>query len=449
MGESVDAVAVRGSLRHALSVLTIPTLFAQVAQTAGWLGEAYFVKQLGDEAVAAVGAVGQVGWILTVFTMMVSVGSTTLAAQRWGAGDLDGVKRVVTATLQQAIFFGLLAMGLWFFRTPIWTWLGIEPQVRKLADAYFSVTLLSFPLMSLAFSLIALYRGIGDMVNPLFATLAGVLGQLLICALFVPKFGIEGAALALGISRMFVLIWLLVQFNHSQLKAAALKLKGWHPQEHRQLLALGIPSGLQSFFWSLASTVYFGILAHTKESTAALAALTAGLRIEALAFMPGIAFGMAAQTLVGQNIGAGQFSRALKGAWQAAIWCSFVMGLVGVFFFVASDWLAARFTNDPLTHHYIATYLRINSFAEPFLALGMSLSGALRGLGDALSPAVIGIATQWLLRLPATYILCHKFGYDAVGAWWTMSLSTIVSGILTAHVFATKKTFPPALAIKS
>jgi MATE family multidrug resistance protein len=39
------------------------------------------------------------------------------------------------------------------------------------------------------------------------------------------------------------------------------------------------------------------------------------------------------------------------------------------------------------------------------------------------------------LRLPATYVLCHYFGYDAIAAWWTMSLSTIFSGILTAWAF--------------
>ena len=130
MDEKVDAIAVRGDLRHALSVLVIPTLITQVTLTVGGLGETYFVKQLGDEAIAAVGSVGQVSWLLMVLTMMLSTGATTLLAQSWGAGDLRSAQRVVTATLQQGLLFGLLAMSLWFFKDPIWDLLGIPPKVR-------------------------------------------------------------------------------------------------------------------------------------------------------------------------------------------------------------------------------------------------------------------------------------------------------------------------------
>ncbi|MFA0741196.1 MAG: hypothetical protein DFNUSKGM_001306, partial [Candidatus Fervidibacter sacchari] len=66
MNEKVDAIAVRGDLGHVLSVLVAPTLITQLTLTVGWLGETYFVKQLGDEAIAAVGSAGQVSWLLMV-----------------------------------------------------------------------------------------------------------------------------------------------------------------------------------------------------------------------------------------------------------------------------------------------------------------------------------------------------------------------------------------------
>lgn len=441
MEDKPDAIAVSGSLAQALSALTVPTLLAQIAQTVGWLSEVYFVSQLGEAATAAIGAVGQVGWVLMVLTMMVSVGATTMTAQRWGAGDTNGAKAVTVVTLQQGILFSIAAMLLWIVREPLWRWLGIEPSVQRLATDYFAVALLSFPIVSLAFSLMALYRGIGDMMTPLFATLAGVAVQLLLNIILVPLWGIAGAAAALAISRSVALLWLAKRFRHSALCLPIRNLLGWLPQLHRELLSLGIPAGLQSLLWSLASTLYFAILAHTQNSTAAIAALTAGLRLEALAFMPGIAFATATQTLVGQNVGARQWERARKGAWQATWWCVAIMALMASVFLIGADWLAARFTDDHLTHRYIANYLRINALGEPFLGLGMTLSGALRGAGDTRTPAIIGIFTQWLLRLPATYWLCHGLGYDAVAAWWTMSLSTIVSGILTAWAFARVKEY--------
>ncbi len=442
MANKPEAIAVSGSLAQALSTLTVPTLLAQIAQTVGWLSEVYFVSQLGEAATAAVGAVGQVGWVLTVLTIMVSVGATTMTAQRWGAGDADGAKSVTIVTLQQGIFFSVVAMLIWIVREPFWQWLGITPGVQRLATAYFAVALFSFPFMSLAFSLMALYRGIGDMMTPLFATLAGVVVQLLLNMILVPLWGIKGAAAALAISRSVALLWLAQRFWGSPLYLPTRNLLGWRPQLHRELLSLGIPAGLQSLLWSLASIVYFAILAHTQNSTAVIAALTAGLRLEALAFMPGLAFATATQTLVGQNVGARQWERARKGAWQASFWCVAVMTLMSVVFLTAADWLANRFTTDPLTHRYIATYLRINALGEPFLGLGMTLSGALRGTGDTRTPALIGIATHWMMRLPATYWLCHGLGYDAVAAWWTMSLSTIFGGVLTAWAFGRMRMHP-------
>lgn len=442
MEEKVDAIAVRGELGRALTVLAFPTLVTQVTLTIGQLGETYFIKRLGDEAIAAVGAVMQVGWLFMVVAMMISTGATTLLAQRWGASDLRGACRVVTATLQQGLFFGSVMWTLWFFKDIVWDWLGIHQDVRRLATVYFAALLLASPLVSLEFGLMSLYRGIGDMVTPMYSMLAGVASQLLLCWLLVSNLKIFGVGLAFAISRLVILVWLVARIRKSQLRLLSFRVRGWSLEEHRQLLAIGVPSGLQSFLFSLASTVYFGILSHIgseRESTAAIAALTAGLRIEALAFMPGVAFGIAAQTLVGQNFGAGQFERARKGAWQAAIWCCVVMGLMALFFFIAADWLAAKFSNEALTRHYIAAYLRINAVSEPFLGLGMTLSGALRGLGDALTPAVISVGTLWFLRLPATYILCHWLGYDAVAAWWAMSMSTVVSGALTALVFWRRK----------
>ena len=156
MDEKIDAIAVRGDLRHVLSVLVAPTLITQLTLTVGWLGETYFVKQLGDEAIAAVGSVGQVSWLLMVLTMMLSTGATTLLAQSWGASDLRSAQRVVTATLQQGLLFGLLAMTLWFLKDPIWDWLGIPPKVRTLATIYFAVFLLVCPLAGMEFGMMSL-----------------------------------------------------------------------------------------------------------------------------------------------------------------------------------------------------------------------------------------------------------------------------------------------------
>ena len=78
-------------------------------------------------------------------------------------------------------------------------------------------------------------------------------------------------------------------------------------------------------------------------------------------------------------------------------------------------------------------YLRIVALAEPFLALGMVLTGALQGAGETKGPTYLTAATMVGVRLPLAYVLLHYYGVH--GAWLAMALSTVVQGIGTVILF--------------
>ncbi len=430
-----QGIATRAPLGRVVGVLAIPTLFAQVAQTFSWLGEIYFVSHLGDRATAAVGAVGQLGMLLMVLTMMVSTSTTTLIAQKWGGNDIQGARRVAASALQQGFLFGLLAWLIWPTRIYVWSFLRLSPPVAGSADTYLVGALAAALPFSLSFALMALFRGIGDMVTPLISVLIAVFSHLSLAALLVPLWGLWGAGIALFLSRLFSLIYLWRRLHNSPLSASFSLLKERDRAVHRDLLRLGLPAGAGALSMSLAQTAYFAIISRSPHPLIAQAALTAGMRIEALAFMPGIAFSITAQTLVGQNIGAGQWDRARQAAWQTAGYCILIMTSIAAVFFLFAGPIAETFTRDSATARAIASYLRINALSEPFLALGMAIGGALRGAGDTFSPALIGIFSLWIARMPLAYWLCAVARKDVEAAWWVMSLSTVLSGVLTGLVF--------------
>jgi Na+-driven multidrug efflux pump len=82
-----------------------------------------------------------------------------------------------------------------------------------------------------------------------------------------------------------------------------------------------------------------------------------------------------------------------------------------------------------------AAYLHIAAWAEPFLALGMVLTGALQGAGETGSPTVLTVVTMVLLRIPLAALVLYGLHLGPVGAWWVMSLSTFASGALTVVIF--------------
>jgi len=426
---------VNTSLGRELLVLVLPALLMQIVQTAGWLGEAVFVSKLGKVELAAIGLVGELTWLLSTLTTIVTVSATTLVAQKWGAGDMAGVREFTKAAVQQAILFGLLASATWLLRDLIWQGMGAETSVRKAAEFYLLVALVSFPFMNLAASWGAAFRGIGDMRTPFFVSAIATSCHLLANALLTPIWGLKGAAAALAFSRIVALMAYALFIRKSPLNAATDKLVTWDGGYHRELLRLGIPAGAQNFFWAFGSVVFYSLLNRARDGTEAVAAFTAGIRVESVAFMIAMAFGMATQTIVGQSVGADNWKRGWQGTWLSTFWCIIVILPICAVLFFASDWLASHFSTDPTTHRYTAYYLKVAALAEPFWAISMTTGAALQGAGDTRTPALIAILTQWLFCIPLTYLLCVHKGHSPIVAWWLVGASGFLTGVVTAAAF--------------
>ena len=165
--------------------------------------------------------------------------------------------------------------------------------------------------------------------------------------------------------------------------------------------------------------------------------------------MPGFGYAIAASAYVGQNLGAKRPDRANAGAWAATWQAVVVMSLMGVIFAVFGEQFARFFiqhvpgeTPNQAAHvekaiSLTASYLHIACYSEPFLALGMVLTGALQGAGETISPTITTIVSMIVIRLPLSYLMLRWYG--PVGAWVAMSLSTVVQGIMVVYIFRNGK----------
>src|SRR5207253_8585400 len=103
----------------------------------------------------------------------------------------------------------------------------------------------------------------------------------------------------------------------------------------RRVLRISIPAGLDSLsvvvgqFWFLSIVNQLGVEASSAHGIA--------LGWEALGYLSGAAFGTAAMTLVGQNLGAGRPQRAAHSGWVAFALGSAIMTFMGVVFYLLAD----------------------------------------------------------------------------------------------------------------
>ena len=144
--------------------------------------------------------------------------------------------------------------------------------------------------------------------------------------------------------------------------------------------------------------------------------------------MPGYGIGTAATTLVGQSIGAGKTRLAKRYAWIAVLLGTLVMTAMGAIMFGIAPLLLSWLTPVQEVRVLGTGVLRIEAFAEPFYAISIVASGALRGAGDTLVPGLMNLCSMWGVRITAAALLTPHFGL--AGVWIAMCGELCVRGIL-------------------
>ena len=425
--------------------LAWPTAVNTLIMTAYNVINGVFVGRLpnGEEALAAVGIGFAALMIQFALTMGIGAGTSALVSRFIGAEQYDDADEAAGQSLVLSVLGGLLSgVPIILLARRIAAGIGAQGSVISLAADYTAIIAWFSVPRFVYFIAQATLRSTGDVKSPLYAGAATIALNVLLDWLLIfgigpfPMLGVRGAAIATGISwvvGMVVSLWFL---RRSILRPAFRRMWphwGWFAR----ILNVGWPAILHNLVWTGANVVFIKILAFLGpgQATPAQAALTVGMRIESIAFMPGLAYMTAAIPLVGQNLGAGRPDRAEHCAWVATGQAIAIMTAVGIVFFTAPRWLATLFTTDGAVVPLIVRYLQINAVSQPFLALGLVLRGALQGAGETRAPAWISFVTLWVIRLPLAWLLAIAAGYGAMGSWIAMSGTTILSGLMITRWF--------------
>ncbi len=429
--------------------LAWPSVTTMLLQTVNSLLDVFFVGNLPNsaQALAATGVGGGVMFLLISVSMGVTVGTTALVARFTGAADPESAAEAAGQSITLSAILGLLFGTL--------TFVLLKPLVAVMLDAHRSpiaaelcVRFLQMALMAsvplfVMNALVGAFRGLGDTRTPMAITLATVVTHITGNLVFIygnlgmPRMGVAGAGLALALSLFVGLALYLVAVRRHEGLAAAFEIRHlrFRPDWAWRILRIGMPAALQAVIRTLGMMSFTGMLAHTLEGASGVAALQIGVRAEGIAFMPGFGYSVAASALVGQSLGARDPRRAERFGWAATLQAVAVMSVMALLFFFLAGWFPRPFTHDAGVRILGADYLRVNAFCEPFLGLGMVLTGALQGAGDTMRPTVITFLTMWVARIPLGLFLMFTLHQNTHGAWVAMCLTTIVGGLLTAALF--------------
>lgn len=412
--------------------LGIPAMIENFLQTIVGFVDTLFVAKLGLNEVAAVGVSNTIIAIYIAIFMALSVGTSSLIAKSVGAGDLHKAKAIAKqSTILAAAFgllFGLLSLVL---AEPLLRLMGAEPEVLADGVIYFRIVAVPSILISLMTIFGSILRAAGDTKTPMkvgiWINLIHVaLDYVLIFGLFgVGGWGIAGAAYATVIVRLIGAAALYFYIYKSKL---SFSFKTREAGEYTlPLLRLSGPAAAERLIMRLGQVLYFGLI--IRLGTDVYAAHTIAGNIEIFSYMPGFGLAVAATTLVGQQLGAGRKHDAYRyGLFSAAVAVVF-MSFVGVLLFIFSPLAASWFTSQTDVIRMVTTALRIDAFAQPFLALGLVITGALQGAGDTKSPMYSTAIGMWLIRVIGVYVLSIQLGMGIAGIWLSIAFDLVIRAV--------------------
>ena len=390
-------------------------------------------------------------WMIGSFGILASAGATTLVSRLIGAGDTGGANRA----FHQAL---LLSMGVgiagWVFGGfGIATLLGalnLDGTAARYATDFLGVMMLLLPFQLISNTGNASLAGAGDTRTPLWIGLGTTLANLpLAWAGFRglgdwPGLGLAGIAWGAGLSQALGTVALLVLLSRGR---AGLKLRlsllRPNPPLLRRLLRISLPAAAESLSMVAGQMVFLSVV--NRLGDAARGAHGIALGWESMAEIFGMAFGIAASVLVGQNLGAGRPAEARRCGLVAYALGSLLMTAGGIVFYLAAEPLFQFYCPKPEQAPVVAAgvpVLRLVAFSMPMLASCHILSSGLRGAGDTRFPFLFTCLGFFAVRLPLTFWLSEPllelpWGRSVVGmdlglygCWLAMQADLWFRGVL-------------------
>jgi putative MATE family efflux protein len=403
----------------------------------------YVAGYIGPEVQAAVGFVGQLYFLITIVANAISIGTLILAARAVGSGNFEKAVDVAKQSLLFSLLVavGLSGFGLLFYKKIIAV-AGFPMEIRGIAENFLKIFALSLGPNYVLIISNAVFRASGEVKKPLvtmfMVSLINIIGDfVLVFGLSpFPRMGYIGIAVSTATSVSAGMLMNVVFFSAGRWRPFYSSPWGLSRETIRKVISFGWPAALQQIAWNSGTIVLYSILSRLEQgSIIALAAITNGLRVEAVIYLPAFALNMAGSVLVGQNLGARNPARAERVGWRIAQAGMVVLSFMALAIFILADTLASLVTKDPFVLRETARYLRINMLSEPFMALSSTLGGGLQGAGDTRGAMWIIVLTMWLIRLPLAYLLTLQLGYGSLGAWLAMIFSMTVQGLLMALRF--------------
>lgn len=377
----------------------LPLMLGNVFQQLYTVLDTAIVGQgVGMNALASLGTVDWLNWMFIGIAQGFTQGFSVRTAQKYGEGDIEGVKRSAGVALWLSLCIGIgLSIVSQLGLNGLLTLLKVPDTLRPGALEYTRILFAGLPVVMYFNYCASILRAVGDSKTPLYAMMAAALTNIVLdcIAVFVLGWGIAGAAVATVIAQCLSAVVCTVKL----LKTPVLRFEKRHMKPQNKdlgkLLLLGIPVALQNIVISIGGMVVQSVVNHF--DTAFIAGFTSSNKLYGVLEIAALSYGYAVTTYTGQNYGARLWERIRSGIrWAVVISLITATVISGIMIALGRPITMLFISKDDAelaaqAGEVAYRYLFVMSAALPVLYLLYAYRSALQGMGNTVIPLLSGV----------------------------------------------------------
>lgn len=451
-----------GNLGWAIARFGLPLALGMGLQTSFNLVDAYIISGLGGTtASAALGAIGVadlIGAVGTILSYGLSIATGAIVSRRAGEGDSEGVRTAAWQSVLLVLGVGLAVSMVGIFGAE---WLivglaGAKGEVAAQAVPYLRVMMGGNFTIFLLLHFITLMRSLGSSTTPISLLVLANIANLFLCVLLVygpgeapplfsfgpplaeslglPRMGLLGAAWATLVARCLALLPVLavclVRFGLFRRAHRTLP----NPRLLRQIVEIGWPTSSQLVVRVLAVFLVLAVAQRLYTSATDQTVSTAlglVLRLETMALYVGLGWGSAAQTFMGQNLGAGKEERARRSGWYASVANATMMAVFAWACVAYGRGFIELFDSTPAV---VAASLGYINWVVPsyvLLGVGIVLGSAVQGAGATRLSCLLDLFVVLACQLPLC-LVAYVLKWEQHWLWAVVALTNLAFALVHA-----------------
>ncbi|MFP8954028.1 MATE family efflux transporter [Natrialbaceae archaeon A-arb3/5] len=369
---------------------------------------------VGSAAIAGVGFAAPFWGLAFSVGGGVAGGTIALVSQRYGAEAFDQLSQAIRSSSLLVLVVTLpITAVFWYYPAALISLISNDPAVIEQGATYLQIVGLGVPFAGLNLVGSRTFVGMDDSWTPMVIRAGGAVANIVLNAvlIFGLEMGVAGAALGTVLANVVITVTFAIGLTAGRLPGVgsfpvAVDPFGsyLHGGEIRDLVTIGLPIFGSKLVWTVAELPMLAIVDLFGQDTAA--AYVIARRIWGLMNTPGWGFGLAASSLVGQELGTGDEQRAEEYGREITRFSVTVYIIAAAIVFVFAEPIALAFTSDPGELSIPITVSLIYAACGAVVLQGVyrSIEGALRASGDARWPFYGQLLGMFGLSIPLAYL---------------------------------------------